>query len=85
MQLRARSTYMVDDNRLFRFDSKTPQRLIGAGALLIAAYTLFAILWPLRWSLLATWVVIEVIFYVFYWRPRYINVAAHCCSHTSRG
>eukprot|EP00878_Enallax_costatus_P011622 GHUV01012131.1.p1 GENE.GHUV01012131.1~~GHUV01012131.1.p1 ORF type:complete len:755 (+),score=214.24 GHUV01012131.1:258-2522(+) len=64
------STHMAD-NRLFRFDSKTPQRLVGAGALLIAAYTLFAILWPLRWSLLATWLVIEVIFYVFYWRPRY--------------
>lgn len=63
----------VKDNRLFRFDSKTPQRLVGAAALLIAAVTLWHILWPLRYSLLATWVVIEVIFYVLYWRPRYVG------------
>jgi hypothetical protein len=62
------------DNRIFKFDSKTPQRLVGAAALLVAAFTLWQILWPLRYSLLATWLVIEVIFYVFYWRPR---CAAH--------
>ncbi|WIA08349.1 hypothetical protein OEZ85_007789 [Tetradesmus obliquus] len=59
------------DNRIFKFDSKTPQRLVGAAALLVAAFTLWQILWPLRYSLLATWLVIEIIFYVFYWRPRY--------------
>lgn len=65
---------LKSDNRLFRFDHKTPQRLVGAVALLAAAYTLFAILWPLRYSLLATWGVIELIFYVLYWRPRYAEL-----------
>lgn len=59
---------------LFKFDKKTPQRLVGAGALLIAGSILFVILWPLRWSLLSTWVVVEVIFYVLYWRPRYAEL-----------
>lgn len=59
---------------LFKFDKKTPQRLVGAAALLIAAATLFLILWPLRWSLVSTWVVIEVVFYVLYWRPRYAEL-----------
>lgn len=62
------------DQPLFRFDKKSPQRLVGAAALLIAAYTLFRILWPLRWSLVSTWVVVEVIFYVLYWRPRYAEL-----------
>lgn len=59
---------------LFKPDRKTPQRLVGAVALLIAAYILFLILWPLKWSLLSTWLVIEVIFYVLYWRPRYAEL-----------
>jgi hypothetical protein len=62
------------DQPLFKFDKKTPQRLVGAASLLIAAGILFSILWPLRWSLLSTWVVIEVIFYVLYWRPRYAEL-----------
>lgn len=57
-----------------RFDKKTPQRLVGAATLLIAAAALFSILWPLRWSLLATWVVIELVFYVLCWRPRYAEL-----------
>ena len=66
---------------LFRFDKKTPQRLIGLAALLIAAYTLFIILWPLRWSLLATWAVIELIYYVLYWRPRYAELNEQPAKH----
>lgn len=66
---------------LFKFDKKTPQRLVGAAALLIAAYTLFLILWPLRWSLVSTWVVVEVIFYVLYWRPRYAELTEQPDKH----
>eukprot|EP00882_Tetradesmus_deserticola_P010990 GHRQ01011624.1.p1 GENE.GHRQ01011624.1~~GHRQ01011624.1.p1 ORF type:complete len:217 (+),score=58.97 GHRQ01011624.1:256-906(+) len=69
------------DNRIFKFDSKTPQRLVGAAALLVAAFILWQILWPLRYSLLATWLVIEVIFYVFYWRPRYNELNQQPAKH----
>lgn len=64
-----------------RFDKKTPQRLVGAAALLVAAYTLFLILWPLRWSLLSTWAVIELVYYVLYWRPRYFELNEQPAKH----
>ena len=74
------------DNRLFRFDSKTPQRCVGAAALLLVSSTLFAILWPLRYSLLAAWFVIELIFYIFYWRPRCDSGDSSSCmqEHSAR-
>lgn len=64
-----------------RFDNKTPQRLIGAASLLIAAYALFVILWPLRWSLLSTWAVVELVYYVLYWRPRYFELNEQPARH----
>lgn len=72
------------DNRLFRFDSKTPQRFLGLAALLGAGYTLFCILWPLRYSLLLTWGVIELIFYVLYYRPRYAELNEQPAKHEPR-
>lgn len=54
---------------------------MGAAALLIAAYTLFRILWPLRWSLASTWAVVELIFFVLYWRPRYAELNEQPATH----
>lgn len=47
---------------------------LGVAALLLAL--LAKIVYPLRWSLLALWVTVEVIFYIYYWRPRYAELDA---------
>lgn len=57
--------------KLWGVDSRTPYRAVGLVALLATGYVLYSILWPLRWSLLYAWVVIECIYYVFYFKPRF--------------
>lgn len=59
---------------LIRLDSRTPVRFVGLCSLLGVAYVLFNILWPLRWSLLALWVAVELMFFIFCWRPRYAEL-----------
>ena len=54
---------------------------VGLACLLLALYTMLAILYPLRWSLVAFWATIEVIFYVFYFRPRYAELDAQPKQH----
>lgn len=55
--------------------------LVGLACLVLALWCLFQILYPLRWSLVAFWVTIEVIFFIFYWRPRYAELDAQPKKH----
>lgn len=55
--------------------------LVGAACVLVLLVVLFQILWPLRWNMVAFWITIEVIFYIFYWRPRYAELDAQPKNH----
>jgi hypothetical protein len=61
-------------DKLLRLDRTSPVRAIGAVSILAVLFVFFQILWPLRWNLVALWVAIEVLFYTFYWRPRYAEL-----------
>lgn len=61
--------------------SRRAMGFLGAACVGVLLFVLFQILWPLRWSLVAFWVTIEVIFYIFYWRPRYAELDAQPCQH----
>eukprot|EP00879_Flechtneria_rotunda_P031842 GHRR01034859.1.p1 GENE.GHRR01034859.1~~GHRR01034859.1.p1 ORF type:complete len:148 (+),score=10.51 GHRR01034859.1:101-544(+) len=63
-------------DKLFKFDRKSPTRFVGLVSILIVAFVLFQILWPLRWNLIALWAALECFFYVFYWRPRFQELNA---------
>lgn len=61
--------------------SKRAMGFLGGACVLVLLFVLFEILWPLRWNLVAFWVTIEVIFYIFYWRPRYAELDAQPKHH----
>eukprot|EP00878_Enallax_costatus_P038634 GHUV01044020.1.p1 GENE.GHUV01044020.1~~GHUV01044020.1.p1 ORF type:complete len:508 (+),score=121.93 GHUV01044020.1:228-1751(+) len=61
-------------DRLIKLDSRSPVRFVGLFSLLAIAFVLFRILWPLRWSLVALWVAVEFMFYIFFWRVRYAEL-----------
>lgn len=61
-------------DRLIKLDNRTPVRVVGLFSLLAVASVLFRIIWPLRWSLVALWVAVEFLFWIFYWRPRYAEL-----------
>lgn len=44
---------------------------LGAALLTAVGYALLLILWPLKWRLLAFWLIVEAIFYIHGWLPRY--------------
>jgi hypothetical protein len=44
---------------------------LGATSLVLIAYTLYIIIWPLRWRLLLVWPVVEALFFVCVFLPRY--------------
>jgi hypothetical protein len=45
--------------------------VLGALSLVLIAYTLYIIIWPLRWRLLLVWPVVEAVFFVCVFLPRY--------------
>ncbi|WIA21765.1 hypothetical protein OEZ85_000927 [Tetradesmus obliquus] len=45
--------------------------VLGATSLVLIAYTLYIIIWPLRWRLLLVWPVVEALFFVCVFLPRY--------------
>jgi hypothetical protein len=45
--------------------------VLGALSLVLIAYTLYIIIWPLRWRLLLVWPVVEALFFVCVFLPRY--------------
>ncbi|KAF6257737.1 Alpha/Beta hydrolase protein [Scenedesmus sp. NREL 46B-D3] len=45
--------------------------LLGAASLALIGYTLYVIIWPLRWRLLLVWFVVEALFAVCVYLPRY--------------
>jgi hypothetical protein len=61
--------------------SRRTMGLVGAACVLVLLVVLFQILWPLRWNMVAFWITIEVIFYIFYWRPRYAELDAQPKNH----
>jgi hypothetical protein len=63
-----------EGERQYGLDSRTPQRMLGLATILGAGYLLFSILWPLRWSLVALWAIVEGIYYIFYFKPRYVEL-----------
>jgi hypothetical protein len=67
-------TQTATSDKLFRLDRKSPVRAIGGVSILAVLFVLFHILWPLRWNLVALWLAIEVLFYTFYWRPRWAEL-----------
>lgn len=75
------STVHHASDRLIKLDSRSPVRFVGLLSLLAVAFVLFRILWPLRWSLIALWVAVEFMFYIFYWRPRYAELNKQPTAH----
>ncbi|WIA42213.1 hypothetical protein OEZ86_009473 [Tetradesmus obliquus] len=49
----------------------TTRGVLGATSLVLIAYTLYIIIWPLRWRLLLVWPVVEALFFVCVFLPRY--------------
>jgi hypothetical protein len=45
--------------------------VLGATSLLLIVYSLYLIIWPLRWRLLLVWPVVEALFFVCVFLPRY--------------
>lgn len=72
-------------DRLIKLDNRTPIRVVGLVSLCSVAYVLFQILYPLRWRLAALWVAVELMFYIFYWRPRYTELSKQPPSHRPKG
>lgn len=71
-------------DRLIKLDNNTPVRIVGLLSLLAVAFVLFRILWPLRWGLVALWLAVEFLFYIFYWRPRYAELDKQPVPHRPR-